>query len=81
MPEIGKPSQAVECLADIRKCVAASSGIVVFDSEQPGATTAHAVRYDSFNSLQSNSPQLRNTRCRTIRTWWLIFAMVNSSAK
>ena len=41
MPESGKPSQAVECLADIRKRGGASSVFLVFDSEQLGATTAH----------------------------------------
>jgi len=44
MPETGKQAQATECLADIRKLGGASSGIVVFDSEQRGATTAHAER-------------------------------------
>jgi hypothetical protein len=34
MPESGKLSQAIECLADIRKLGGSSSGIVVFDSEQ-----------------------------------------------
>jgi len=57
MPESGKPSQAVECLVDIRRRGGTSSGIVVFDSEQRGTTTAHAARYDPFSSLQSNSPQ------------------------
>ncbi len=42
MPESGKQAQAIECLADIRKLGGASSGIVVFDSEQRGTTTAHA---------------------------------------
>ena len=44
MPEIGESSQAVECLADIRRRDGASSGIVVFDSEQRSTTTAHAER-------------------------------------
>jgi hypothetical protein len=57
MPESGKTRQAVECLADIRRQNGASSKIVVFDSGQRGATTAHAECYDSFNSVQSNSPQ------------------------
>jgi hypothetical protein len=34
MPESGKLSQAIECLIDIRKFGGASSGIVVFGSEQ-----------------------------------------------
>jgi hypothetical protein len=38
---IGKKVQAVECLADIRRRDGASSVFLVFDSEQPGATTAH----------------------------------------
>jgi len=42
MPESGVSAQAVECLADIRSGSGASSGIVVFDFEQQGATTAHA---------------------------------------
>ena len=36
MPESAKAVQAVECLADIRERGGTSSGIVVFDSEQPG---------------------------------------------
>jgi len=67
MPESGRVVQAVECLADIRKFGGASSGIMVFDSEQPGATTAHAARYDSFNSPESNSPQKRITRRAVVR--------------
>ena len=67
MPEIGKTRQAVECLADIRGPRDRGSVIQVFDFEQPSTTTAHAARYDSFNSLQSNSPQSRITRCRKIR--------------
>jgi len=42
MPEIGESLQAVECLVDIRRRSGTSSEIVVFDSGQPGATTAHA---------------------------------------
>ena len=42
MPEMGNQAQAVECLADIRKRGGASSGIMVFDSEQRDTTTAHA---------------------------------------
>jgi hypothetical protein len=34
MPESGKPAQAIECLADIRKFGGASSAILVFDSGQ-----------------------------------------------
>jgi hypothetical protein len=34
MPESGKPAQAIECLADIRKFGGASSATLVFDSEQ-----------------------------------------------
>jgi hypothetical protein len=34
MPESGKSSQAIECLADIRKDAVASSAILVFDSGQ-----------------------------------------------
>src|SRR6476661_10279656 len=71
---IGKRPQAVECLVDIRRSGGAGSAIAVFDFEQRNTTTAHAARYDSFNCLQSNSPQLRNTRRRTIRAWWLIVA-------
>ena len=44
MPERRKGAQAVECLADIRKRGGASSGILVFESEQRDATTAHAAR-------------------------------------
>src|SRR6476660_2911028 len=56
---IGKRPQAVEYLVDIRRSGGAGSAIAVFDFEQRNTTTAHAARYDSFNSLQSNSPQLR----------------------
>src|SRR6478609_6921388 len=59
MPESEKGPQAVECLVDIRRSGGAGSAIAVFDFEQRNTTTAHAVRYDSFNSLQSNSLQLR----------------------
>jgi hypothetical protein len=44
MPESREPAQALECLADIRKFGGASSGILVFDSGQLGATTAQAAR-------------------------------------
>jgi hypothetical protein len=44
MPESAKAVQAVECLVDIRERGGRSSGIVVFDFEQRGTTTAHEVR-------------------------------------
>jgi hypothetical protein len=47
MPESGKPAQAIECLADIRKFGGASSATLVFDSEHLGTTTAHA-EHDSL---------------------------------
>ena len=66
MPEIGKDPQAVECLADIRRRSGASSEILVFDFEQLGAGSEHAVHYP-FNSLESNSPQ---NICRAARERW-----------
>ena len=58
MPESGKPSQAIECLADIRRLRGRGSVFLVFDSEQRDTTTAHAAHYDSFTLPESNFSQV-----------------------
>jgi len=83
MPESDDPSQTVECLADIRKRGGTSSGIMVFDSEQRGTTTAHAAHYDSFTLPESNFSQVAKYSfpkdSRVVSH--IYFAMVNLSAK
>lgn len=56
MPEPGKSSQAVECLADIRRRGAASSLILVFDSGQLSGGNEQETQPSSLGSPEIETP-------------------------